>query len=54
MAKIEVNISPLIKDEKTDKNWYDVKISTYKGRIEVRFEHWELRHLIQRIDNAIF
>lgn len=54
MAKVEVKISPLIKDEKTDKNWYDVRISTYKGKIEGRFEHYELRDLIRRIDNAIF
>jgi hypothetical protein len=54
MPKIDVKISPLIKDEKTDKNWYDVSISTYKGKIEGRFEHYELRYLIQRIDNAIF
>lgn len=54
MPKIDVKVSRLIKDKKTDKNWYDVSISTYKGKIEGRFEHWELRYLIQRIDNAIY
>jgi len=54
MAKVDVKITPLPKDEKIDRNWYDVKISTYKDVISGRFEHWELRDLIRKIDNAIF
>ena len=53
MAKFDVKITPLRDDEKRDRNWYTVKISTYKQVIEGKFEHWELRDLIGKIDNAI-
>lgn len=53
MPKIEAKISKLRDDEKRDKNWYDVEIKTYKESISGKFEHWELRSLIQQIDNAI-
>lgn len=52
--QIDVKVTPVPKNEGSDKNQYDVSISTYKSKIEGRFEHWELRHLIQRIDNAIY
>ena len=48
-----VKIRPLSKDEIKDKDWYDVEIKTYNGKISGRFEKYELRHLIQQIDNAI-
>jgi hypothetical protein len=51
---IKVKISPLKKDEKTDKNWYDLEICTYKEKISGRFEHYEIRSLIQQLDNGIF
>lgn len=50
----KVKVVPTGKDEKRDKSWYDVEISTYKDKISGRFEHWELRDLIARIDNAIY
>lgn len=53
MAKFDVKITPLRDDEKRDRNWYSVKINTYKQVIEGKFEHWELRDLIGKIDNAI-
>lgn len=53
MPKCDVKITPLRDDEKRDRNWYSVKISTYKQVIEGKFEHWELRDLIGKIDNAI-
>lgn len=53
MAKFDVKITPLRDDEKRDRNWYTVKINTYKQVIEGKFEHWELRDLIGKIDNAI-
>jgi len=48
-----VKIKPTSKDEVKDKDWYDVEIKTYKEKISGRFEKYELRHLIQQIDNAI-
>lgn len=51
---IKVKISPLHKDERNDKNWYDLEISTYKEKISGRFEHWEIRYLIQQLDNGIY
>lgn len=54
MAKFDVKITALPKDEKIDRNWYNVEIKTYKESISGRFEHWELRDLIRMIDNAIF
>jgi mannitol-1-phosphate/altronate dehydrogenase len=51
---IDVKVTPVPKDERTDKNQYDVELKTYNGKITGRFEHFELRHLIQRIDNAIY
>ena len=53
MAKFEVKVTPLRDDEKRDRNWYSVSISTYKESISGKFEHWELRSLIQQLDNAI-
>lgn len=53
MPKIDVKISRLRDDEKRDRNWYNVEIKTYKECISGKFEHWELRSLIQQIDNAI-
>jgi hypothetical protein len=50
----KVKVVPSGKDEIKDKSWYDVDISTYNGRIQGRFEHWELRDLIRQIDNAIY
>lgn len=52
--QISVKVTPVPKDEKTDKNQYDVELKTYKEKISGRFEHWELRYLIQQIDNAIY
>ena len=54
MAKFKAKVIPVPKDERTDKNQYDVKIETYKESISGRFEHWELRDLIRQIDNAIY
>jgi len=54
MAKFDVKISRLKKDEKNDKNWYDIEISTYKEKISGRFEHYQVRDLIQKLDNGIF
>jgi len=54
VMQIDVKVSPVPKDEKTDKNQYDVRLKTYKQEISGRFEHWELRYLIQQIDNAIY
>lgn len=51
---IEAKVTPLPKDNKADKNQYDVEIKTYKESISGRFEHWELRSLIQQLDNAIY
>ena len=51
---IKVKISALKKDKKTDKNWYDLEISTYKEKISGRFEHYEIRSLIRQLDNGIF
>jgi hypothetical protein len=53
MPKFDVKIKPLRDDEKRDRNWYTVEISTYKESISGKFEHWELRSLIQQVDNAI-
>jgi hypothetical protein len=52
--QIDVKVTRLPKDGKNDKNLYDVKLKTYKQEISGRFEHWELRYLIQQIDNAIY
>lgn len=51
---IEAKVTPVPKDERTDKNQYDVEIKTYKESITGRFEHYQLRSLIQQIDNAIY
>lgn len=34
-------------------DYYDLKITTYKEKIEGRFERSELRHLMETIDNCI-
>jgi len=34
-------------------DYYDLKISTYKEKVEGRFERSELRYLIQIVDNSI-
>jgi len=52
--QIDVKVTRLPKDGKNDKNLYDVELKTYKEKISGRFEHWELRYLIQQIDNAIY
>lgn len=54
MPVIKAKVTPLPKDDKTDRSWYNVEISTYKETIKGKFEHWELRYLIQQIDNAIY
>ena len=52
--QISVKVTPVPKDENTDKNQYDVELKTYKEKISGRFEHWEMRYLIQQLDNAIY
>lgn len=52
--QISVKVTPVPKDEKADKNQYDVELKTYKEKISGRFEHWEMRYLIQQLDNAIY
>lgn len=34
-------------------DYYEISISTYKGKIEGRFERSELRNMIAIIDNSI-
>ena len=52
--KVDVTIRPLgKKDDVEEKDMFYMKISSYKEKIEGRFEKSELRHLIQKIDNAI-
>lgn len=51
---IDVKVARVQKDDRTEKNQYDVELKTYNGKISGRFDHFELRYLIQRIDNAIY
>ena len=37
----------------TEKSYYYLRLKTYNGLFEGKFERSELRHLIQIIDNAI-
>jgi len=50
--KIDVKIIPRTKT-KDESDMFDLKITTYKQKIEGRFEKSELRKLIATIDNAI-
>lgn len=53
MPKFDVKVVPIRDDEKRDRNWYQVDIKTYKENISGKFEHWEIRDLIGKLDNAI-
>ena len=49
--KIDVNIKN-VKGSRGDK--YDLTLSTYRDKIEGRFDKEDLRYLIERLDNEIF
>lgn len=52
--KIDIKITPLERSEDVeDKYMFYLKISSYKEKIEGKFERSELRQLIETIDNAI-
>lgn len=52
--KVSVTVTPLKSSgDVEDKHMYYVKIKTYNGKLEGKFEKSELRLLIQKIDNAI-
>lgn len=52
--KIDITIKPLgDSGDVEDKHMFYVTMSTYKSKIEGRFEKSELRLLMQTIDNAI-
>ena len=52
--QFKVKVSPLPKKDIEEKHFYDVEISTYKEKISGRFEHFEIRNLIEKLDNSIF
>ena len=41
------------KEVENKEDHYDVSISTYKHKLEARFERSEIRHLIEILDNSI-
>lgn len=50
----DLNIKHLFKEDKReDKDVYFLKLKTYNGQIEGKFERSEIRHIIQILDNAI-
>ena len=46
-------MNTIIKIEEYKKDYFQVSIKTYNGKIEGKFEKSELRHIIQQLDDAI-
>jgi len=40
-------------DKKEEKDMYSLKLKTYNGQVEGKFERSEIRHIIEILDNAI-
>jgi hypothetical protein len=52
--KFNLDIKHLYKeDKKEEKDIYSLKIETYNGKVEGKFERSDIRHIIQILDNAI-
>ena len=52
--QFKLNVKNLYKeDKKEDKDMYSIKLETYNGKVEGKFERSEIRHIIQILDNAI-
>ena len=41
------------KDKKEEKDIYSLRLETYNGKVEGKFERSEIKHIIQILDNAI-
>jgi len=42
-----------VKEVENREDYYDLHFSTYKEKIEGRFERSEIRYLIEQLDNSI-
>jgi hypothetical protein len=52
--KFNLDIKHLYKeDKKEEKDIYSLKLETYNGKVEGKFERSDIRHIIQILDNAI-
>jgi len=52
--QFKLDVSHLYKeDKKEEKDMYSIKLETYNGKVEGKFERSEIRHIIQILDNAI-
>jgi hypothetical protein len=52
--QFKLNVKHLYKeDKKEDKDIYSIRLETYNGKVEGKFERSEVRHIIEILDNAI-
>ena len=52
--QLKLDVNHLYKeDKKEEKDMYSIKLETYNGKVEGKFERSEIRHIIQILDNAI-
>lgn len=50
----KLNVKHLYKEDKReDKDIYLIRLETYNGKVEGKFERSEVRHIIEILDNAI-
>lgn len=51
----DLKVTHLFKEDgkREDKDMYSLKLKTYNGQVEGKFEKSEIRHIIEILDNAI-